>query len=262
MESYFSSAALQHFMLVFFRVTGLMFVAPVFGSQQLPAQIKVWLSFVIALIVFPLVDRTGVVIAPNGGLYFYAVLVELGLGILIGFAASLLFSAAQMGGMLIDQEMGLSLANVIDPITNQSLSVIGQFKLFMAIMVYLMIDGHHFLVGAITTSFESVPLMGMSLTHAAGLHLSDTMARDLFEVSAKIAGPALVTLFLVGVGLAFMARAMPEMNIFVVGFTLRIVIGLLVLALGTVLFQLVFEHAMGTNEERVRSMFHLLRGGS
>ena len=261
MESYYSTETLQHFMLVFFRITGLMFMAPVFGSAQMPPPVKVWLSFVVALIIFPIIDRTGAAIAPNTGLYAYAVLVELGLGILIGFAASLVFSAAQMGGMLIDQEMGLSMANVIDPITNQNLSVIGQFKLLMAVMVYLMIDGHHFLIDAIKRSFDSVPLMGMALAPAAALHLSDTMARDLFEVSVKIAGPALVTLFLVGVGLAFMARAMPEMNIFVVGFTLRIVIGLVVLALGAVIFQLVLQQALGTNESRIIDLLPLLKGG-
>src|SRR5262249_43819388 len=153
-----------------------------------------------------------------------AVLQELSVGLLIGFAASLLFAAVQAGGQLLDQELGLVVASVLDPVTNEPVSLLGQFKLLLAALVYLLIDGHHFLIRAVADSFRVVPMGGLRLGRGAAMHLSDTLPRDLFRIAVQIAAPSIVTLFLITIALAFMARTVPEMNLFVLGFPIRLAV--------------------------------------
>ncbi len=250
----------QLFLLVFFRVTGIMMLAPVFGSQMMPVTLKTFLSLVLAVLFFPLVPRGGVVIEPNLGAYVLAVGGELAVGGLIGFAAALIFAGVQFGGQLIDQELGLMMANVLDPISNEQISVIGQFKAFLAMIVYLLIDGHHFLISAASDSFRAVPLLGFSLTPGAAMHVSDALMRDLFRMAVQIAAPAMATLFLITIAMAFMARTVPEMNIFILGFSLRIAVGLAVLALGVGLFVCGFQNMSLHHDAAVGKLIGLMGG--
>lgn len=256
-----SGSDLVLFVLTFFRMTGLLMVAPVFGSQLLPPTVKVFLSLLLAVLFFPSIHRTGLTVADaNLGTLLMAVAWEMGVGLLIGFAATFLFSAVQLGGQLIDQEFGLMMANILDPISNEQISVIGQFKLFLSILVYLAIDGHHFLMNAAAESFSAVPLTGFRMTDGVAMHLSDTLIRDFFRMGVQIAAPSMATLLLITIAMAFMARTVPEMNIFILGFSLRIVVGMLVLVVGVGLFVHGF-HDMSLNSAfGVRKLIRLMGG--
>ena len=251
----------QLFLLAFFRITGVMLLAPVFGSRVLPAPVKIFMALVMALLFFPLIDREGVVVGQNLVGYAGAVVAEFGLGALVGFTASLLFAAVQLGGQLIDHDMGFMMANVIDPVSNAQISFIGQFKFHLSVIVYLLLDGHHFLIAATSSTFASVPLTGMSLTDPAVLHVSGTMMQDLFETAVRIAAPAMATLFLITIAMAFMARTVPEMNIFILGFAVRIGVGLGVLALGVGIFVTGFRDMHLQSVEDIHRVIELVSPG-
>lgn len=253
-----STGDLPVFLLAFFRVTGVMMPAPLFGSGVVPPSVKVFVSLLLAVLFFPLVGRPEAPVEPNLALYALAVLRELGVGLLIGFAAAILFAAVQFGGQLIDQELGIMMANILDPISNEQVSIIGQFKLFLATVVYLLIDGHHILLRGVADSFRAIPIAGLRLTDGAVMHLSDTLIRDLFRVAVQIAAPSLVTLFLITIALAFMARTVPEMNIFVLGFSLRVMVGLLVLAVGVGIFVVGFGERVKAEDGALRKLIGLL----
>jgi len=255
-----STSDLPVFLLAFFRVSGVMMPAPLFGSGVVPPTVKIFVSLLMAVLFFPFVGRPEAPLDPNFGLYAVAVLQELGVGLLIGFAASLLFAAVQFGGQIIDQELGIMMANILDPITNEQISIIGQFKLFLATVVYLLIDGHHFLIKAVADSFRAIPIAGLRLSDGAVTYLSDTLVRDLFRAAVQIAAPSLVTLFLVTIALAFMARTVPEMNIFVLGFTLRVAVGLVVLAIGVGVFVYGLDPMIRREDGSLRRLIGLLGG--
>lgn len=238
------SGDLPVFLLAFFRVTGVMIPAPLFGSGVVPPMVKAFLSVVLAVLFFPLVGRPAGPVETGLGFWAVASLQELGVGLLIGFAASLLFAAVQSGGQLIDQELGLLSASVFDPITNEQVSIIAQFKLFLATVIYLLIDGHHLLLRAVAESFRSIPIGWIRVGKGAAAHLSDTLLRDLFRMAVQIAAPSIVTMFLITIALAFMARTIPEMNVFVLGFSLRIAVGLAVVAVGVGVFAAGFGEAV------------------
>jgi len=262
MENFLSwtGTELPLFLPAFFRVAGIVMVAPVFGSPLVPPTVRVFLSLLLAVLFFPLIGKTSPPPPVSEG-YVLAVLGEVGVGLLIGFAASLLFAAVQSGGQLIDREIGLQAANLLDPMTNEPVSVIGQFKVFLATVVYLLIDGHHLLLSAVSDSFRAVPLLGVRFGEgAAAMHLSDTLLRDLFRSAVQIAAPALVTLFLVTVAAAFMARTVPEMNVFMLSFSVRVLVGFLVLAAGVGLFVSVFRDMTFRHSDAMRIFTGFLGG--
>jgi flagellar biosynthetic protein FliR len=230
------SGDLPIFLLAFFRVTGVMIPAPLFGSGVVPPMVKAFLSVVLAILFFPFVGHPSAPIETGLAAYAFLVLQELSVGLLIGFTAALLFAAIQMGGQLIDQELGLATATLLDPVTNEQVSIISQFKLLLATMIYLLIDGHHLLIRAVADSFRAIPIGWLRIGKGAATHLSDTLVRDLFRMAVQIAAPSIVTLFLITIALAFMARAVPEMNIFVLSFSLRVGVGLAVVTLGIGVF--------------------------
>jgi flagellar biosynthetic protein FliR len=248
------------FLLVLFRVAGVMMLAPVFGSAVAPAPVKIFLSFVLSLLFFPLVQAQGASVPADATLLVLAVAWELAVGLLIGFAAALLFAGVQFGGHLIDQELGILQANLLDPMLNEQISIVGQFKVLLATLVYLLLNGHHLLIGAVSESFRAVPLMGLRYSEGVALYLSDTLMRDVFRMGIEIAAPALVTLFLVTIALAFMARTAPEMNIFVLSFSLRIAVGFVVIALGVGLFAVGFESREIQQSAAVRALIGMLGG--
>jgi flagellar biosynthesis protein FliR len=248
------------FLLVLFRIAGVMMLAPVFGSAIAPAPVKIFLSLVLAMLFFPHVrgpESSGVL---GGSVLALAVAWELAVGLLIGFAAAMLFAGVQFGGHLIDQELGILQANLLDPMLNEQISIVGQFKVLLATLVYLLINGHHLLIGAVSDSFRAVPMMGLQFSKGAALHLSDTLMRDMFRMGVEIAAPALVTLFLVTIAMAFMARTAPEMNIFALSFTLRIAVGFLVIALGVGLFVAGFENRALQQSAAVKVLMGMLGG--
>jgi flagellar biosynthetic protein FliR len=246
------------FLLVLVRTSGLMFTAPFFGSRNNPPQVVTALCFLLALVLTPLVGGRGFVLPPNLGLFFAVALAELGVGMILGFAAGLLFAGAQLGGLLVDNELGLGLANIIDPTSNEQVSLVGQMKLFMALLFFLVLNGHHLLIRALVRSFDLIPFGAMSFGPPAALHLGDTLAARMFEVAVQVAAPAVVAVFVSTIALAFAARAVPEMNIFVVGFSVRIAVGLLLLLLAIPAIAWVFQglHArwLGPGLERVLNL--------
>ncbi len=255
-----SSGDLPVFLLAFFRVAGVMMPAPLFGSGIVPPTVKVFLSLLLAVLFFPFVGRPVSPLDAGLGTYAFAVAQELGLGLLIGFAAAMIFAAVQFGGQIIDQELGIMMANILDPLTNEQISIIGQFKLFLATVVYLLIDGHHYLLRAVADSFRAIPITGLRLSDGAVTHLSDTLVKDLFRVAVQIAAPSLVTLFLITIALAFMARTVPEMNIFVLGFSLRVAVGMLVLAIGIGIFVYGLDPLIRREDASLKKLLGLLGG--
>jgi flagellar biosynthetic protein FliR len=262
MEQILQSAAADGpvFLLVFFRITGVMIFAPVFGSAMTPAPLKIFLSLMLALLFFPILQPAGAPLAMEGTALALAVVWELAVGLLIGFAAALLFAGVQFGGHLIDQELGILQANLLDPMLNEQISILGQFKVLLATLVYLLINGHHLLIAAVGDSFRAVPLLGLKFSQGVALHLSDTLMRDVFRMGVEIAGPALVTLFLVTIALAFMARTAPEMNIFALSFSLRIAVGFVVVALGVGLFVVGFENRAVRQSGALEALIGMLGG--
>jgi len=255
----FSITQFHLFVLVLFRIGGLLLTAPILCSRNLPIQLKVGFAGLLSLLVVPMIDPVHGALPANLGVFLLAVLAESALGMILGFAASLLFAAVQLAGALMDQELGFSLANVIDPISNEQVSVLGQFKLLLATAVFLALDAHHVLVTAVVDSFRLVPLYGFRFTGTLAQRVGDGLVGDMFDIAVRLAAPTIVSMFLATLALGFLARAVPEMNVFILGFSARIGIGLAMILLGVGVFAAVFAGLAGGTGALLRDLTEAMR---
>ena len=219
------------FLLMLTRCSGIFMIAPFFGSLNIPVMVRAAAAFLFAVVLFPVVDGLGPVEAPTSVLmYTAAVLEELFIGWLIGFVAYVCFSAIHMAGKVMDMQVGFAIVNVMDPTSGQQIPLIGSFLYNLGIIVFLVTNGHHMIITALAESFRVVPL----LTMQPNLSLTMIMVNftnGVFVTGMKIAMPVTFAILLVNVALGILARTMPQMNIFVVGIPLQLMVGVGILAM-------------------------------
>ena len=219
------------YMLLLTRVSGIFVMSPFFGSLNIPMTVRVSAAFAFSLLLFPVVDAHEIVYAPESMLAYAAVVFsEFFVGWLIGFVAYISFAAITMAGKVMDMQVGFAIVNVMDPTSGQQMPLIGSFLYNLGLIVFVVTNGHHMLVTALAESFRVVPILAMHFDTT----LAEMIARfttGIFLVGMKIAMPVTFAVLLTNVGLGILARTMPQLNIFVVGIPMHIMIGLAVLAL-------------------------------
>lgn len=220
------------FILIMVRYIGMFLTAPILGSRVIPRRVRIAFVFFLALITLPvLMDSQTVEIPDYPLLIVLTVIRELAVGLSIGFISFLVFAAIQLAGQFIDLRMGFAMAKVVDPINGSSEApIIGQFKNTLAILLFLAINGHHVLIRAIYHSYNIIPL-GEAVFTAASLKYIFSVSAEIFQLAIMIALPVMGTLFVVDIIFGFLARSMPQMNIFIVGLPMKIIIGFIVLIL-------------------------------
>jgi flagellar biosynthetic protein FliR len=217
--------------LIMARLGGLVAVAPVFGHAAVPVRVRVGLVVGVAVAVAGIVPpgKTLAItsLLPLAG----AVALEVTTGLFFGLAAQLVFAGVQLGGQLAGTQMGLGLASLIDPQSQSQVTAIALWEHLLALLIFLSLDVHHLLLRALLHSFDLVPPGGLRLS-APALETVLALGAGVFEVGARIAAPVLVVLLLTNAALGALARTIPQLNVFVVGFPLNVGVGFLVLAAG------------------------------
>lgn len=240
-------------LLVLFRITGIFILAPVLGSTTIPRHVKVFFAVALAMLVYPMLLTPGKPSAAmighvlHEGLYLWELIgrigVELLIGFAIGYAASLPLIAMQMGGQMIDQQMGLAFAGVINPDFDEEAGIIGRVLFLAALAIFVIVGGHRQMLATLIASFDHVPLG--SFDGFAGLvTLTVGLLQVMFELTMRVAAPVLCVMFLLMVAMGFVARTVPQMNILSVGFIIRILVGGVFLLLGVVVALDAFGPAM------------------
>ena len=218
------------FTIVLIRTASVLFFSPIYNQTNIPLIIKIGLSLVIAVAIFPTINNSQLTLPDNLINFILLVFKELAIGFLIGYVATLAFGAFVMAGELISSEMGLSMAELVDPLFGDHISPISQLLQIVALILFFAINGHHWLINALVLSYKTVPVtgfieMGFSLNKI--MHLFN----GLFVAAIKIAAPVMIILALVVVVSGFLARSTPEINIFLIIFPVKIIVGLLILAI-------------------------------
>jgi flagellar biosynthesis protein FliR len=233
---------------------------PVFRGGMVPGMVKAALSLMIAFIVFPTIPREAVTI-PGQLLPFAAVAIkEVMVGLVLGFAATLLFLPVQLAGRIIDLQTGFAAAETLDPSTEVETTLLAQLKVLVITLLFLLLDGHHFFIRAISDTFTVIPLGQVSLLQSGSIadHLSQLISAT-FTLSIKISAPVLVPLLISYFCLGIIARAMPQLNIFFVGMPLQIALGILTLVFFLPIMWSMFEKYFTGFQESYYTLFYLLR---
>lgn len=219
---------LPAFALVLARVSGLMILAPVLGSNVLPVRLRAAVALAMSMLIFPIVLPTiGAELTLASAVF--GMVGELMIGIVLGLGLNLLFIAMEMAGHMIAQQAGLAIAEVFDPILQSNVSPLGQIYFMSALFVFLFAGGLRAMVQGLLDSFGSLPLMTFRVDTSVVEVMVDLLMSSLV-LSLRLAGPAVTALLLTSVAMGLISRTMPQLNILAVGFSIRIVVSLVIVA--------------------------------
>ncbi len=253
----FDYAAFIGFTLVLVRMSGIILTMPVLGASTIPAYARIGLTAIIAYIVYMVAALPPVDMGMPMGRFTLMLAGELAIGLTIGFASQLIFSAVQFAGQLIGFQIGFGIVNVLDPTTNAQVSITSQFWNIVALLIFLAINGHHWLITASAKSFDLIPVLGFA-PHAGLVDLVTTLTANVFVLAIKLAAPVMATMLLLNVALGLIARTVPQMNVFIVGFPLQIALGLFMIGAGLPVFYYVFRGSIFQLFENIIGMMKLM----
>ncbi|HQU70657.1 MAG TPA: flagellar biosynthetic protein FliR [Calditrichia bacterium] len=249
---------LPTYMLVFVRLTAMMTVLPIFGYATVQPRMRGLIALSLTFIVAP-----GLPLLPLSvldSLIGLLVLIarEVFTGIIIGFGARMIFEALAMAGSYVSMQIGLAMVNIFDPSMESQQPMIASFWMLVLTLIFLSTDSHFFLVETLYHNFSLIGLGQAAFPVTLGEVVVDGSSL-IFDIALRFAAPALVFMIVMEVAMAFMARMMPQMNVFFVAMPLKIGVGLVVLILSLDMFQVMFGYLYGEMEHIVEQTIMNLR---
>ncbi|BCB03369.1 flagellar biosynthetic protein FliR [Bacillus sp. KH172YL63] len=216
------------YLLIFVRVSAFFVTMPLFSYRNIPAQHRIAFSAVLSWVMYYSIESKAIEI---NGQYLLLVMKETMIGLLIGFVAYMIVTAIQIAGGFIDFQMGFAIANVIDPQTGAQSPLTGQYLYTFALLLLLALNGHHLLLDGIFYSYQLIPIDSpwIPFGDEGLLDYVITSFNSMFIIAFQMSIPVVATLFLVDVALGIVARTVPQLNIFVVGFPIKIAVAFIVL---------------------------------
>jgi flagellar biosynthetic protein FliR len=218
------------FLLVFFRMTGLFILSPIFGRRNVPNQLKVGFSFLMAVILMETLSADYSVDIANLYGFIFLSIKELMVGLILGYVTTLFFSAFILVGQIMDVQIGFGMAQVFDPQYNSQVPLMGNLMNIMALLVFFSLDGHHTLIRILFETYGLIP-PGTVMIQAPVYGRLVEIFITTFSMAVKLSIPLMAAALLTEAALGIMVRAVPQMNVFVVGIPLKIFITLAVLLL-------------------------------
>ena len=220
---------LFNWMLVFIRISAMFSVFPLLSGPNFPVQLRIGLSALVAYLVAPMLPPGAL-----AGLEFWKMVglmaSEVGVGLLLGFTSRMIFFAVEMAGWIITNQIGLTLSSDINPFTGSNSEAPAMILYYLAGVSFFSLDLHHWLLMGIRRSYTYLPIGDWHLHSAL---LADIIVRttQIFVIGVQIAAPIIALSFLLSLIFSILSRAVPQMNVFVESYSVRILAGLTVFGL-------------------------------
>lgn len=254
----FTADKIQLMLLLMMRIGGIMLTAPVFSHNSIPRRISIAITLGLTIIILPLFLDTA--LPPASGLVDLMLICarEILIGVLIGLIFAVLFLGIRLAGAIVGYQIGFAMVNVVDPNSSTQVSIIGEFWFLLGTLIFLALGGHHMILSSLIDSFRAMPLGDAIPTGAVGEWFIKYTA-FAFVLAVKIAAPVMLTIFLIEISMGVLARTMPQMNIFIVGFPLKIFTGLLMVGISLPAFNLVLNKIMSSLDRELIYMMKIFR---
>lgn len=246
------------FLLVFTRIIALLTVVPIFSDKNVPEIAKAGLAFVISIIVIYASPAMAVSYDASIVGYGFLVIKEVIVGLIIGFIVYMMFQVFFFVGQLISMASGLSMSNMFDPTIGQQVPVLGYLYNYVACALFLVTNGHHIIFRGIIHSYLVIPI-GTGQFGGQIIDQMITMLNNYFIISIKIAAPIMVTMFILDFALGILARTAPQMNMFVIGFPVKIMVSLLMIAITTILMNTAYMYVFDQIEVNLLTVIQGMR---
>ncbi|MGM0418703.1 MAG: flagellar biosynthetic protein FliR [Thermodesulfobacteriota bacterium] len=222
----FSPEEFRHFLLILLRVSVILFLFPFFGSEVIPIRVKAGLSLLITLCLYSAV-YTDTSVFPDKVFSAPVLAVsEFFIGLCLALGIRLFFAATQVAGVLIGFQMGFSMINVVDPQSGSQVSIMDQISYWVVITVFIVLNGHHIIFKALVESFHLIPV-GYGFNFQQGLFdMISEFGASIFSLAIKIGAPVIACLFFTSVAFGLVAKFAPQINVMIVAFPVKIIVGL------------------------------------
>jgi flagellar biosynthetic protein FliR len=249
----FTQGDLEQMLLIFVRISAFIFIAPFYSISNVPVRLRAGLAFFIALVIFP--------VLPKGTLAYstvieYAVLVikEAIAGVLIGLSANICYSIISFAGRIIDMDIGFAMVSVLDPVSKEQTSITGTFYNYVFMLIMVCSDMPHYLLRAIIDAYQLIPLGNVqfdmnSLYDSFLMYLADYLI-----IGFRIVLPVFAVILVSNIILGILAKVAPQMNMFVIGIQLKILMGLITIFLTIGMFNNVANYIFTEMKKMIVAM--------
>ena len=220
----------DYLVLLLFRVGGLVFASPVFGRKNIPQRAKIGLVAIISYLFFTIFPQQTAI--EYGTLIGYLLVCagELFLGIALAFVTNIFFSLTYVAGQLIDMQIGFGIVNVFDPQNNTQIPMMGNFLNIILLIVFFGANGHLRLIEIIYLTIEKMPVGALTFTPAVALAAVEVFVMT-FALGVMVAMPVIASGLILEIAFGMLIRTVPQMNMFVVGMPLKVLVGFVVVLL-------------------------------
>jgi|TARA_B110000908_G_scaffold113596_1_gene133277 flagellar biosynthetic protein FliR len=208
----------------FFRIGAFFLAAPIFGTQLVPARVRIVLAFLMTLAIAPNLPPMPVVDAVSVSA-FVLTAQQILIGVAMGFSMQIFLQIFVVGGQIIAMHMGLGFASMVDPANGVTVTVLSQFHLMLITLLFVSMNGHLAMIEVLAASFYTLPVGFAFISKTALLDLGGH-AGWMFTSAFLLALPAVAALMIVNMSLGVVTRAAPQLNIFSIGFPSMLLLGL------------------------------------
>ena len=241
------------YVLLFFRVAGMFIYAPLFGSANIPKQVRVLMAAIIAMGISSTITRPAVLPA-SLGMLTVGIAGEIIFGLAMGMTASFTFIGVQWAGEIIGQQMGLNISEVFDPQFGGQSSIIGNIYFLLTLIIFLLIGGHRAMIEAVRDSVVHLPLLSVGMS-ASLFDLIVSVFHASTILAFQLAAPILVTMLIVDLCMGFVGKTVPALNLMSAGLSVRGLVGFVILIFGIGLSNNVIRESMVETMNHVMSAY-------
>ena len=236
MTSLLEHGYVETFLLTLIRILGMFVMIPFFGDKSVPMRVKVLLSFFVTIIMMQILPLKAPVSTDEPLIYALTAASEFFVGWMLGFAVYLVYSVLSMAGQFVDVQIGLSMVSVVNPLSQMQFTVTGNFYYFILLFVILMTRTYYYFLEGLKYSFRMIPLGKGMISYA----LYDSVfyfLKDYFLMALQIALLVFLVMMITNAVLGILARTAPQLNMFVVGFPVKLLLGLMAIYITFYVFE-------------------------
>jgi flagellar biosynthetic protein FliR len=214
------------FFFIMTRISVILFMFPFFNARVIPVLSKVGLALMISIILFAVTNHEMITFPNNLWEIIQFIITEFIIGMILGLMVQLFFEGIRMMGQVVGFQTGFAITNILDPQSGVQVSIFSNFAYLVAMVVFLILNGHHLALNAMRESFEIINPGSLSLNRQIFQKLL-FLSGEMFVIALKIGAPAIAARLFTKVAFALVKKKIPQMNIMIVAFPVQIIIGLI-----------------------------------
>jgi flagellar biosynthetic protein FliR len=253
----FTIEQLEFFLLVVARISAFIYSAPIFSQNMIPRKVKAALSVLLAIITYPMLEYDKLEYI---GVLGFALLVikEILCGVIIGFTANICMMILGFAGNLIDVEMGFSMVQTMNPTASFETTITGNLLTYVVLLIMLLSNAHLYIIEAIIDTFKIIPAGSVNIPSNIYTAFVGFLV-NYFVIAIRIFIPVFMCILVANVVLGILTRVSPQMNMFAVGFQIKIFAGLCILVVLAGSYAGISDFIFEQIKEVIRTMVNVLK---